>query len=50
MNIDLIFKKEPLQSYLDTYLYNNIKSSQKNVTVSQNKAIATINASNLNLL
>ena len=50
MNMDLIFKKEPLQSYLDAYLYNNIQSHPKNVAVSQKKAIATINASNLNLL
>ena len=50
MNLDLIFKKEPLQSYLDAYLYNNIWSLQKNVAVSEKKAITTINASNLNLL
>lgn len=49
MNMDLIFKKGHLQSYLDAYLYNDICSSQKNVAVSQNQAIATINASN-NLL
>lgn len=50
MNMDLIFQKEPLQSYLDAYLYNNIKSPQKDVAVSERKAIATSNASNLNLL
>ena len=43
MNMDLIFKKEPLQSYLDAYLYHNIKSHPKNVAVSSKKAIATIN-------
>ena len=50
VNMDLMFKKEPLQSYLDAYLYNNIKSSQKNVAVSQKEAITTIGGSNLNLL
>lgn len=48
MNMDLILKKEPLQSYLDAYLYNDTQSSQKNVAVSNRKSIATINASNLN--
>ncbi len=50
MNIDLIFKKEPIQSYLDAYLYNNTPSPQKNVAVSEKKALITINASNLNFL
>ena len=50
MNMDLIFTKEPIQSYLDAYLYNNIQSPQKNVAVSEKKAIITTNASNLNLL
>ena len=49
MNMDLMFKQGPIQSYLDAYLYNDIPSSQKNVALSQNQAIATINASN-NLL
>ncbi|MGF7118614.1 hypothetical protein [Methanobacterium oryzae] len=50
LDMDLILKKEPLQSYLDAYLYNDIQSPQKNVAVSERKSIATINASNLNLL
>ncbi|MGZ7116561.1 MAG: hypothetical protein ACXVHS_03810 [Methanobacterium sp.] len=50
MNMDLIFKKEPIQSYLDAYLYTNIQSSQKNVTVSKKEAITTIGGFNLNLL
>ena len=50
MNMDLMFKKEPIQSYIDAYLYNNIQSTHKNIAVSETKAIATINASNLNLL
>ncbi len=48
-NMDLIFEKEPLQSYLDAYIYNKIQSSRKSVSVTVNKAIASINASN-NLL
>ncbi len=48
-NMDLIFEKEPLQSYLDAYIYNKVQSSQKDISVSENKAIASINASN-NLL
>lgn len=50
MNMDLIFKKEPLQAYLDSYLYNDIKSPQKNVAVSQKRTIAEIKVSKLNLL
>jgi len=37
VNIDSIFKKEPLQCYLDACLYNTIRSSQKNVEVSKKK-------------
>jgi len=48
LNMDLMLKKEPLQSYLDAYLYNNVCSSKKNVAVSQERSITTINASNLN--
>ena len=43
INMDLIFKKEPIQSYLDAYLYNNIQSTQKNIEVAEKKAITTIN-------
>jgi hypothetical protein len=50
MNMDLIFKKEPIQSYLDAYLYDNIQSSQNKVSGSEKEGITTINASNLNLL
>jgi hypothetical protein len=50
MNMDLIFKKEPIQSYLDAYLYSNSQSPQKNVEVSEKEAITAINASNLNFL
>lgn len=49
-NLDLIFEKEPVQSYLDAYLYNNIKSSQKDISLSEKGTIATSNASGLNLL
>jgi len=47
-HMDLIFEKEPIQSYLDAYLYNSVKSPQ-NVAVSENKALATIGSSNLSL-
>jgi hypothetical protein len=50
MNMDLIFKKEPIQSYLDAYLYGNIQSSQSKVSASEKEVITTIKASNLNLL
>jgi hypothetical protein len=50
MDMDLIFEKEPVQSYLDTYLYDNIKSSQKNVALSEKETIIKTNASSLNLL
>jgi hypothetical protein len=36
-NMDSILKKEPLQCYLDASLYNNIRSSHKNVAVSKRK-------------
>ncbi len=50
MNMDLIFKKEPIQSYLDAYLYDNIQISQNKVPVAEKEAITTIKASNLNPL
>ncbi len=43
MNMNLISKKEPLQSYLDAYIYN----MEKKVSVSPKKA--NIKTSNLNL-
>ena len=49
-NMDEIFKEEPLQCYLDAYLYDTIRSSKKNITVTEKEAISTINASNLNPL
>lgn len=48
MEMDLIFEKEPLQSYLDAYIYNDIKSPQ-NIVISDNKALTKINVPNLNL-
>jgi len=50
MDMDLIFKKEPLQSYLDAYLYSNVKIPKKNIAVSENEAAVKINVSNFNLL
>jgi hypothetical protein len=49
-NMDLILKKEPVQSYLDAYLYDNIQSSRDKVPISEKEAITRIKASNLNLL
>lgn len=48
MEMDLIFDKEPLQSYLDAYIYKDIQSTQ-NISFSDNKALAKINVRNLNL-
>ena len=50
MNMDLILKKEPMQSYLDAYLYKNIQNPQKNVAISEEEAITASNVSNLNFL
>jgi len=40
LNIDLIFEKEPLQSYLDAYLYKTIPNVNKDVAVSERKGIS----------
>ena len=37
LNMDLIFQEEPTQCYLDTYLYDTIRSSKKEVTLSKRK-------------
>ena len=37
LNMDLIFQEEPVQCYLDTYLYDSIGSSEKAVAVSKGK-------------
>ena len=37
LNMDLIFQEEPTQCYLDTYVYDTIRSSQKEVTESKRK-------------
>ena len=49
MNMDSILKNEPIQCFLEASLYNNVKSSNKNVTTSK-ESRSTINSSNLNLL
>ena len=36
INMNLIFKKEPVQCYLDAYLYDTIRSSEKKVALSGN--------------
>lgn len=50
LHMDLLFEKEPLQSHLDAYIYNNIPSSKKKIALSENEAITIINSSDLNLL
>jgi hypothetical protein len=37
LNMDLIFQEEPTQCYLDTYLYDKIRSSKKEVAASKRK-------------
>ena len=37
LNMDLIFQEKPTQCYLDTYLYDTIRSSKKEVTESKRK-------------
>jgi len=37
LNMDLIFQEEPVQCYLDTYLHDTIRSSQKEVIESKRK-------------
>lgn len=48
LHMNLIFEKEPLQSYLDAYLFNTIQNPQKND--SEKKVITSITASDLNFL
>lgn len=40
MNMNLIFKIKPLQSYLNAYIYNNIKN-QKKILLSPQKTFNT---------
>ena len=37
LNINLMFKEEPMQCYLDAYLYNTIQSSKNKVAASPRK-------------
>jgi hypothetical protein len=37
INMNLIFKKEPVQCYLDAYLYDTIRRSEKKIAVSESK-------------
>ena len=37
-NIDSIFEEEPLQSYLDTYLFNEIEKTKEKIVISQRGA------------
>lgn len=46
LQMNLIFEKEPLQSYLDAYLFNTIQNPLK--TDSEKEVITSITASDLN--
>ena len=48
LSMDLIFQKEPLQSYLDAYLYQDMPSSQK--PVAERELIPIREVSHFNLL
>lgn len=48
LSMDLIFQKEPLQSYLDAYLYQDMPSSQK--PVAERDLIPIREVSHFNLL
>jgi hypothetical protein len=37
INMNLMFKEEPVQCYLDTYLHNAVRSSKNHVAVSARK-------------
>ena len=50
LNMDLIFKNEPLQCYLDAYLYNIIQSPEGKVAAAEKEVIRTDKVSNLDLL
>jgi len=49
-DMDLIFKKEPLQSYLDAYLHEHIRSSRNQVPVTEREVTPTMEASHFNPL
>lgn len=42
LNMDLIFKNELLQSYLDAYLYNTAQNPKKNIAISQQEGIVKL--------
>ncbi len=50
LNMDLMYKSEPLQCYLDTYLYPIIRGSRKPVTVSGKEGISISKDSGFDLL
>jgi len=50
VNMDSIFKKGPIQGYLDAYLYEDIQTSQEEAPVSAKELSPIIKASNLNPL
>jgi hypothetical protein len=42
INMDLIFKNKPLQTYLDSYISDTIQSTKKQVNISKRKSSAQI--------
>jgi len=50
LNMDLIFKNESLQCYLDTYLFDIIRNANKEVVRSEKQTLNVNKVSNLNLL
>ncbi len=42
LNLDLIFQEEPVQCYLDTYLYDSIGSAENTVAASKSKVPAQL--------
>jgi hypothetical protein len=50
INMDLILKNEPLQCYLDSYLYNTIQSFEREVSATEKEVIRTGKVSDLDLL
>lgn len=47
-DMDLIFRKEPLQSYLDAYIYTHVQGSRDQVPVAEREVIPTRVASHFN--
>ena len=49
LNMDLLFRKDALQSYLDAYLYDPTVSSQDTLLVSEKEAVPKVKPCTLDL-